>query len=166
MKQTGTGRPKGGAVHQRVSCRNGLGVLCACLVAVLAVAARGMESLLPPDLARAYTVRKWTLDDGLPDSLVCGVVPGRDGYLWLATARYLVRFDGLRFVPVAMPAQSSVGRNEGLFQDSSGGLWLYGFLGAVRYADGAWWQSEAAGMPCSSELQADVVRRNPVAAGG
>ena len=107
-----------------------------------------MESLLPPDFAGEYTVRKWTLDDGLPDSLVCGVVPGRDGYLWLATARFLVRFDGLRFLPVTMPAQASAGRNEGLFQDSRGGLWVYGYLGAVRYdVDGSWWQGELAGMP-------------------
>jgi signal transduction histidine kinase len=94
-----------------------------------------------------YTVRKWTLDDGLPDSQVCGVVAGQDGYLWLATARNLVRFDGQRFVTIPLPPQASVGRNEGIFQDSRGGLWLYGYLGAVRYAHGAWWQSEAAGLP-------------------
>jgi len=96
----------------------------------------------PPDLAAAYTARRWTLDDGLPDSQVCGVVPGQDGYLWLATVRHLVRFDSLRFTTVEMPQQSDVGRNEGIFQDSRGGLWIYGFLGAVRYTDGAWWQSE------------------------
>jgi signal transduction histidine kinase/ligand-binding sensor domain-containing protein len=101
----------------------------------------------PTDPAAAYTVRRWTLDDGLPDSQVCGVVPGQDGYLWLATVRHLVRFDSLRFTTVEMPPQSDVGRNEGIFQDSRGGLWLYGFLGAVRYKDGTWWQSEAAGMP-------------------
>jgi len=101
----------------------------------------------PHDLSAAYTVCRWTLDDGLPDSQVCGVVPGQDGYIWLATVRHLVRFDSLRFMTVEMPPQSAVGRNEGLFQDSRGGLWIYGFLGAVRYKDGRWWQSEAAGMP-------------------
>lgn len=101
----------------------------------------------PPDLAAAYTARRWTLDDGLPDSQVCGVVPGHDGYLWLATVRHLVRFDSLRFTIVEMPQQSDVGRNEGIYQDSRGGLWIYGFLGAVRYKDGTWWQSETAGMP-------------------
>jgi len=118
-----------------------------CVVAVLSGAGWGAESLLPPDLASAYTVRRWTLDDCLPDSLVCGVAAGRDGYLWLATARFLVRFDGLRFLTVPMPSQASVGRNEGLFRDSRGGLWVYGYLGVVRYADGVWWQSEASGLP-------------------
>ncbi len=94
-----------------------------------------------------YTVRCWTLDDGLPDSRLCGVAQSADGYLWLATAHDLVRFDGLRFTTVALPPQSFVGDNEGLFQDSRGGLWVYGFLGAVRYAEGGWWQSEEAGLP-------------------
>ena len=115
-----------------------LGVLLPTLTAI---------SAPPSDPAATYTARRWTLDDGLPDSQVCGVVPGQDGYVWLATTRHLVRFDSLRFTAVEMPAQSAVGRNEGIFQDSRGGLWIYGFLGAVRYANSAWWQSENAGMP-------------------
>lgn len=122
-------------------------LLGVCLTSLLTGTLQGAENLLSPELTREYTVRRWTLDDGLPDSQVCGVAAGRDGYLWLATARYLVRFDGLRFLSVAMPSQSSVGRNEGLFQDSRGGLWVYGYLGAVRYAEGEWWQSETAGLP-------------------
>ncbi|MDD4102783.1 MAG: two-component regulator propeller domain-containing protein [Kiritimatiellae bacterium] len=106
-----------------------------------------MSELLPPDLAGDYTVRQWTLDNGLPDSQVCGVVQGADGYLWLATARFLLRFDGRTFVNVALPAQTAVGRNEGVFKDSRGGLWVYGYLGAVRYYDGVWWQSEQGGIP-------------------
>lgn len=122
-------------------------ILCFCLVVAWVSFARGAANLLPQGPARGYTVRRWTLDDGLPDSQVCGVVSGRDGYLWLATARFLVRFDGLHFVPVVMPAQAGGGRNEGLFQDSLGGLWVYGFPGAVRYADGEWWGNEPDGLP-------------------
>ncbi len=54
--------------------------LSVCVAFALCCAGRGAESLLPPALAREYTLRRWTLDDGLPDSLVCGVAPGRDGY--------------------------------------------------------------------------------------
>jgi len=111
---------------------------CAALFFLAASAESGEETLLPSDTVGAYAVRRWTLDDGLPDSLVCGVASGRDGYVWLATARYLVRFDGLSFVPIAAPV--STGRNEGLFQDSDAGLWLYGSFGAVRYRGGGWWQ--------------------------
>lgn len=123
--------------------RQSLHRLCCIGLLLLPVAARPA----PSAAASAYTVRKWTLDDGLPDSHVCGVVSGRDGYMWLATVRHLVRFDSRRFMIVEMPPQSAVGRNEGIFQDSLGGLWIYGFLGAVRYQNGAWWQSETAGLP-------------------
>ena len=56
-----------------------------CLLGLLLLPLAALPA--PPDPAAAYTVRRWTLDDGLPDSQVCGVVPGRDGYLWLATVR-------------------------------------------------------------------------------
>ena len=111
-------------------------VFCAALFFLAASAESGEETLLPSDTVGVYAARRWTLDDGLPDSLVCGVASGRDGYVWLATARYLVRFDGLSFVPIAVPV--STGRNEGLFQDSDDGLWLYGSFGAVRYRGGGW----------------------------
>lgn len=113
---------------------------------ITAGGAAAASALLPPTLAQSYTVQEWTLDDGLPDSQVCGVVQGQDGYLWLATARFLLRFDGRSFVNVGLPAQTAVGRNEGIFQDSCGGLWVYGYLGVGRYSDGRWWQSEEGGV--------------------
>ena len=103
----------------------------------------GETTLLPSDLVGAYTARRWTLDDGLPDSTVCGVAAGCDGYLWLATARCLVRFDGLHFFAVEVPVAS--GRTEGLFQDGEGGVWLYGSFGAARYRDGVWRSPESGG---------------------
>ena len=108
---------------------------------------QAQERILPPEMASLYTVRKWTLDDGLPDSRVCGVVAGLDGYLWLATSHFLVRFYGESFEIVDMPEQAAAGVIEGLFQDSRGGLWVYGYLGVMRYQDGHWWQSEDAGVP-------------------
>jgi signal transduction histidine kinase/ligand-binding sensor domain-containing protein len=94
-----------------------------------------------------FALQRWTLEDGLPDSQVCGVVSGHDGDLWLATARNLVRFDGRSFTSIGTPPQAALGINEGLLQDRDGGLWVYGYHGAVRYADGSWWQSEEAGLP-------------------
>ena len=119
-----------------------------CLALALTTSVRGVENLPSSGLANGYTVRRWTLDDGLPDSQTCGVVCGRDGYLWLATARFLVRFDGMNFMPVAMSAQTSGGRNEGLYQDRHGGLWVYGYSGAARYSEGDGWLSgESIGLP-------------------
>ena len=44
-----------------------------------------------------YRFDNWTTDDGLPQNTVSAILQTRDGYLWLATAGGLVRFDGLRF---------------------------------------------------------------------
>ncbi|HQL50858.1 MAG TPA: two-component regulator propeller domain-containing protein [Kiritimatiellia bacterium] len=115
--------------------------------ALVACGAMAEPSLLAPVLAGSYTSTSWGLDDGLPDSQVCGVIQGQDGYLWLVTARFLLRFDGRGFANVALPSQTAVGRNEGIFQDSRGGVWVFGYLGVVRHEKGVWWQSEKGGVP-------------------
>lgn len=44
-----------------------------------------------------YTSRNWQTADGLPHDSIYAVLQGRDGYIWMATAEGLVRFDGVRF---------------------------------------------------------------------
>jgi signal transduction histidine kinase/ligand-binding sensor domain-containing protein len=45
-----------------------------------------------------YTVRRWTLEDGLPAEAITSLAQTEDGFLWCTTARQRVRFDGVRFV--------------------------------------------------------------------
>lgn len=81
------------------------------LIGLMVIAAvYAVASPVPLSSQNKDTERKWSIDERLPDSQACGVVLGQDGYLWLATVRHLVRFDGFRFMTVAMPAQSTVGR--------------------------------------------------------
>src|ERR1044071_4348364 len=47
-----------------------------------------------------YTVRTWNGNDGLSVSRITAIAQDRDGYLWLGTDAGLVKFDGVRFVPV------------------------------------------------------------------
>lgn len=49
------------------------------------------------DLADEHVVRSFTVEDGLPQNSVTKIVQTLDGYLWFATYRGLVRFDGARF---------------------------------------------------------------------
>ncbi|MDD4102136.1 MAG: ATP-binding protein [Kiritimatiellae bacterium] len=116
--------------------------ICLIVAALHSLNLAGAEnSPLPPALADRYTVRRWTLDDGLPDSQICGVAPGNDGGLWLVTPRFLVRFDGNTFTSMSMPEQTLQGLNESLFIDSSGGVWVYGHNGAFRYHEKTGWQN-------------------------
>ena len=43
-------------------------------------------------------LRNWDVDDGLPSARINAIARTSDGYLWLATHKGLVRFDGIRFV--------------------------------------------------------------------
>jgi hypothetical protein len=71
-------------------------------------------------------LRNWDLDDGLPSTRVNAVARTPDGYLWLATHRGLVRFDGVRFVPVEItnipPLQPR--RVTCLLVDRKGAFWV------------------------------------------
>lgn len=55
----------------------------------------------PPLPASGYVVDRWQVDDGLPQNSVISMIQTRDGYLWLGTWAGVVRFDGVRFTPVA-----------------------------------------------------------------
>jgi signal transduction histidine kinase/ligand-binding sensor domain-containing protein len=44
--------------------------------------------------------RIWQVQQGLPEATVYSVAQGAEGYLWLGTETGLVRFDGVRFVPI------------------------------------------------------------------
>ncbi|MBL9175607.1 MAG: hypothetical protein JNL10_18845 [Verrucomicrobiales bacterium] len=49
------------------------------------------------DLSKEYVLRKFTVEDGLPQNSVTKIVQTPEGYLWCSTYRGLVRFDGVRF---------------------------------------------------------------------
>ncbi|MEJ5237334.1 two-component regulator propeller domain-containing protein [Limisphaera sp. VF-2] len=74
------------------------------------------------------TVRTWRPEDGLPDRTVTAVLQTRDGYLWVGTPKGLVRFDGVRFVPVDLAgAEGSAPRAVPvtvLCEDGLGRLWV------------------------------------------
>ncbi|HUE36637.1 MAG TPA: two-component regulator propeller domain-containing protein, partial [Candidatus Acidoferrum sp.] len=101
-------------------CRVTLGLLAGlwCWPAFTA-AADGVDS--------TWSERAWESGDGLPDNSVSGVAQTPDGYLWVATAGGLKRFDGVRFQE-EFPLTSLDGVPEhvvrAMFLDDNGRLWL------------------------------------------
>jgi signal transduction histidine kinase/ligand-binding sensor domain-containing protein len=57
----------------------------------------------PRSLLDDHGLQQWTVEDGLPERVVQSVAEGPDGYLWVATYRHLLRFDGIRFVDAGSP---------------------------------------------------------------
>jgi ligand-binding sensor domain-containing protein len=78
------------------------------------------------ELAPSSYVRKdFTIEDGLPDSVVNVIVQSQNGYLWVGTEGGLARFDGERFTLVHLRGENSreVPVNS-LASASNGDLWV------------------------------------------
>ena len=67
--------------------------MLAVLVALPALAQNAPEYWVNPN----YTVRQWTVLDGLPSNTINSFTQTSDGYLWMGTNEGLVRFDGNTF---------------------------------------------------------------------
>lgn len=87
-----------------------------------------------------FLSRNWTAEDGLPGSVVRSLVQSSDGFLWVATAEGIARFDGLEFDPLDLPAETEWSRMgpHRLFATRGGVVWFSGYGGGLlRIADGS-----------------------------
>ncbi len=85
-----------------------------------------------------HNCRSWARQNGLPASGVYALAQTRDGYIWLGTAKGLVRFDGSEFklfdLKQLPQARSTMVRSLSVSQ--RGGLWFGLERGAFGYCDG------------------------------
>ena len=94
-----------------------------CLTLTLAT---GTVRLLAATEASPWFFRAWQTEDGLPDNYVTGITQTGDGYLWVATTGGLVRFNGVKFVPIPqvnLPVMPSRGV-AAILRDHRNRLWL------------------------------------------
>jgi signal transduction histidine kinase/ligand-binding sensor domain-containing protein len=84
------------------------------------------EALNPDQKITQYSLAQWGHRDGLPSTAIYAVAQTPDGFLWLGTSDGLVRFDGLRFVPVPLSNAGDVafGRVQALRVDRTGAMWI------------------------------------------
>src|ERR1041385_5427426 len=73
-----------------------------------------------------YRVRNWQTDEGLPQNPVKAITQTPDGYLWVGTPQGLVRFDGVRFLPLgdSSPAELRHGSITALGLGREDVLWI------------------------------------------
>src|SRR5687768_11738102 len=72
-----------------------------------------------------YLRDRWDGDTAFPGGAVYAITQSRDGYLWIAAEKGLVRFDGVRF-HVVQPDEGTTGGDStvvGLLTDGDGTLW-------------------------------------------
>ena len=97
-----------------------------------------------------YSVRHWTISDGLPQGTINEILQGGDGELWIATFGGLLRFDGLRFGVLDVDGVPELPSNRltSLADDGQGGLWAATQGGDVlRLRDGRVVEAHAANEP-------------------
>jgi signal transduction histidine kinase/ligand-binding sensor domain-containing protein len=100
-----------------------------------------------------YVATNWQTEQGLPQNSIYDIAQDHDGYLWLATAAGVVRFDGVRFrvFGAAEIPTLRTGWILSLHSGRSGELWM-GTLnsGLVRLQNGsATTYTQSEGLPAS-----------------
>jgi ligand-binding sensor domain-containing protein len=90
-----------------------------------AVLAGALLALNLQTLISQYAADHWRTADGLPQASVLAIAQTTDGYIWLATAEGLVRFDGVRFA-VFDTTNSALTDNSisNLLAGRDGSLWI------------------------------------------
>lgn len=83
--------------------------------------------------ATEFIHRNWRAEDGLPGTVVRSIVQSADGFLWVATAEGLARFDGIEFESIDLPPDipwSRLGPGR-LFATRNGAVWFSGHGGGL-----------------------------------
>jgi ligand-binding sensor domain-containing protein len=85
-----------------------------------------------------YAHTAWTYRDGFVQGAVNAIAQTPDGYLWLATQNGVVRFDGVRTVPLPLaPGQRLPSTSVGaLLAARDGTLWIGTLDGLVSWKNG------------------------------
>jgi signal transduction histidine kinase/ligand-binding sensor domain-containing protein len=77
--------------------------------------------------------QSWLKNQGLRRVPVDAIQQTRDGYLWIAAGGAIMRFDGLRFVPLNVQTAETNFSTQTIFGDSQGALWAAVSSGLQRW---------------------------------
>lgn len=93
---------------------------------------RQLPGLDPDKSVGQYLVDQWGISDGIPSDSINSIAQTPDGYLWIATNKGLVRFDGIGFSTIEFVEEKvrkslEVTVPQVLFVDRQGILWVGGF---------------------------------------
>jgi ligand-binding sensor domain-containing protein len=84
-----------------------------------------------------YILRSWVAQDGMPDAPIQGLAQTPDGYLWLAGAHVLMRFDGVRFTAFPESSGWKLNSTSTVLTARDGTLWAaFGEGSLTRLRDG------------------------------
>ena len=108
------------------------------LLCILPITAK-CQIISPERLFGRYQQFVWQDQHGLPQNGISAIAQTPDGYLWLAIAEGVARFDGVRFTAFDTGNTPEIKSNnvQSLLVDRSGALWIGTHGGGLtRYQDG------------------------------
>ena len=120
------------------------------LALVVLLAAGSLPVAHARNINAKYYFDLWTTDNGLPQNSCSAILQTHDGYLWIATADGLVRYDGARFIVFNQGNTPGIIDNRclRLVEDRTGVLWILNQFGLMSYRDGVFQSHTAAnGVP-------------------
>lgn len=94
--------------------------------------------LFAQTVSNDYSVKNFSLSEGLPQSSINDIIQTKDGYMWLATFGGLVRFDGSNFTVFNRSniKGMTTDRILSLFEDATGAIWLGAENAFLRFKNG------------------------------
>jgi DNA-binding NtrC family response regulator/ligand-binding sensor domain-containing protein len=100
-----------------------------------------------------FVHRTWTVEHGLPQNMVGGLLAARDGYLWVGGNNGIIRFDGLTFTAfdVTNTPALKANRISAFHESADGTIWIGTARGIVRYRGGVFTRDEGEG-PLADEV--------------
>jgi signal transduction histidine kinase/ligand-binding sensor domain-containing protein/CheY-like chemotaxis protein len=125
---------------------------------ILMLSASQAYALAP--LPSQFVLDFWGTKAGLPEETMSSLTQTHDGYLWLATANGLVRYDGSSFQVHQFRQDLGGTFKQGISRigrSSRNGLWVYSpWYGLVRYENGAFRPGPKYPQPCNvQDIQDD-----------
>jgi signal transduction histidine kinase/ligand-binding sensor domain-containing protein len=111
---------------RRVDALRGWHRLVVAVWIVGSIVAGGQPVETSPSRPAEFTIKAWSMADGLPHLSLTALAQTRDGYIWIGTLAGLVRFDGVSFdvfTPQNCP-QLPKSRIGGLFEGTDGELFI------------------------------------------
>lgn len=126
------------------------GFLVGCLIWFGAGSARALD---PAKSISQYVHDAWSIEDGLPQSVVLSIHQTSDGYLWIGTQEGLARFDGVSFTVFDTQNTDALDSDfiTCLMEDAAGRLWVGTYGGGVVVFDGVRFRPLTADNPLVSD---------------
>ncbi|HUU28675.1 MAG TPA: sigma 54-interacting transcriptional regulator [archaeon] len=86
-----------------------------------------------------YPFKTYSIDDGLPASLVLSILQDQEGYIWFGTTSGIGKFDGLTFTSYTTADGLANNTVWSMIEDRKGNLWFGTLGGGLSKFDGKKW---------------------------